>query len=83
MGYTVGEWQKGMWASGAVVVVGILVAVSGISGAVGGLIVLFGLALCGFCYIGLGSAQKKIQQHQDAARNFEAKVQTDSSKSRW
>ena len=83
MGYTVGEWLRGMCASGAVVVVGILVAVSGLSGAVGGLIVLFGLALCAFCYIGLSSTQKKIQQHQDSLRSFQTKAQPDSSKSRW
>lgn len=83
MGHTVDDWRRGIWVSGAIVVIGILIAISGAPTAFGVVVMLFGGALLLYCFIGLGQAQKKIDQLQQAGRNFEARVQTDRSKSRW
>lgn len=81
MGYTVGDWVKGLVVSCIVVAFGLFLAVS--AGAFGLIIAAFGAALAAFCFIGLTMAQKKVGQFQQAAQNFEAKTQPDKKTGRW
>ena len=81
MGYTVGDWVKGLIVSGIVVILGLFVTSA--STGFGLLIAGLGAALGLFCFIGLTAAQKKVQQYQQAAQNFEAKAQPDKKTGRW